>query len=118
MTAALTPGRYTGGYGELSIYIEIGNIRYTSINTGVFAVHCNYYGDFVYLDGTFVAPHPGTAQGALITMQSTQSTGTRISALNIEFIATDANYGLLEGNHTVYFTNSTWGTNYIGVRRV
>lgn len=118
MTAALTSGRYIGSYGDLSIQIDILNVSYTSTNTGVFAALCNFYGDNIQINGTFVAPNPGTAQGAIIKMLSSQSTGTRVSALNIEFIATDPIYSSLEGNYTVHFTNGTWGTNYMNVRRV
>ncbi|MBD8559155.1 hypothetical protein IFT91_10910 [Pseudomonas fluorescens] len=118
MTAVFTSGQYTGGYGDLSIYITVGNIIYTSPTTGVFAGNCNYYGDFISLSGTFNTPNIGSAQGTVIRMQSTQSSGTRVSGLNIELNAADPYYSLLEGSHTIHFTNSTWGTNYLGVRRV
>lgn len=70
MTAALSPGRYTGGWGTLSIYIGINSVLYTSLNTGTFSGNCNYYGDFIDLTGTFVLNGSGTAEGAEINMQS------------------------------------------------
>ncbi len=118
MTTPLTSGRYTGGYGDLSIYIDIAGVSYTSINTGTFIANCNYHGDFISLNGTFIAPHPGTSHGAVMKMQSTSSTGNRVSSLSIELLAKDPNFHLLEGSHTIHFANNTWGSNSLGVRRM